>query len=59
MRLVPVRITPGGSFLENLRREKRKFGLTEKEVAEGIKWGKGLPNRKVAFSLAETSIFSK
>lgn len=40
IRLTPVRITPAGSPLEKMREKVEKLGLTDKDVAEAVRWAR-------------------
>ncbi len=40
IRLMPVKITPVRSSLDNVREKIKKLGLTEKDVGEAIQWAR-------------------
>jgi hypothetical protein len=38
--LMPVKITPADISLEGIRNKMKKLGITEKDVADAIKWAR-------------------
>ncbi len=38
--LIPVRISPVETSLENIRKKMEKLGITEKDVADAVKWAR-------------------
>jgi hypothetical protein len=38
--LIPVKITPLNTTLEDVRKKIRKRGITEKDIADAIKWAR-------------------
>ncbi len=39
--LMPVKISPAGLGIENVKEKMRKLGITEKDVGEAIRWARG------------------
>lgn len=38
--LMPVRITPANTALENIRSKMEKLGIAEKDVSDAVKWAR-------------------